>query len=509
MSKFIEKIFPWKKNRQLLREIEAEQFVHKKLLDQLIDLQSVQKNLLEQLLDLQLKQYQQTEINQKNWTALFEQKQDQLVCRLDSLNFQLSMGEKKRRHEAAKQRILRKIACGEKIEVLFIHIVRGTFKLQHLYHLFDKHPAFSIGIIKAPHLASHDKNSPEDILADIISSETEFKEAGLKFHPCRQLADGSFTDPLQEINPDIVFFNNPYELSLSEYYNSSHYPDSLSYYVPYGIMTAAIQKHQYDQDFHMRMYKCFCESKKHLLMAKKYSRNMGDNVVVSGYPWFDDYKEDHSHDPWKQREDSQQTQKKRLIWAPHHMLESWEAFNWSSFLFLSEFMLDLAKELQDKVTIAFRPHPLLKGKLCAHQYWGRKRTEDYYQKWHTAPGTLFSDEENYINLFKHSDAMILDSVSFLSEYLITGNPMLFVSNGETPGWNEFGEELWQIIEKTSSIEGIKQFIENILSQKDIYKNARQSFFENMLEAPLHEKSASCNIFTDICKDLELKNMGSL
>ncbi len=465
---------------------------------------SVQKKLLEQLLDVQLNLHQQNSAYQKNGTQLFEQKLEQLFRCLDSHAFQISMGEKKRRHEAAKQRILRKIAQGKKVEVLFIHVVRGTFKLQKLYHLFDRHPAFSIRIIKAPHLSSQDKNSPQDILDDILLSEKEFSEIGLKCHPCRPLADGSFTDPLQEIRPDIVFFNNPYELSLSDYYHSSHFPDSLSYYVPYGVMTAAIQKHQYDQDFHMRMYKCFCESGKHLSMAKRYARNGGDNIVISGHPWFDDYRDDDAQDPWKQKEDSPHTRKMRLIWAPHHALESWETFNWSSFLLISEFMLDLAKELHDKTTIAFRPHPMLKGKLYAHPDWGSERTEEYYRQWHTAPGTLFSDEENYISLFKHSDAMILDSVSFLSEYLITGKPMLFVSNGKTPRWNEFGEELWQIIEKTSSSEGINRFIETLLSGKDSHQNARQAFFENTLGTPLREKSATHNIFTDICKDLELE-----
>ena len=75
--------------------------------------------------------------------------------------------------------------------------------------------------------------------------------------------------------------------------------------------------------------------------------------------------------------------------------------------------------------IAFKPHPILKPKLYKHALWGKERTDAYYHCWETMENTQL-EMSDYIDLFMTSDAMIFDSVSFMTEYLYTKKPALFL-----------------------------------------------------------------------------------
>src|SRR5690606_23808246 len=121
---------------------------------------------------------------------------------------------------------------------------------------------------------------------------------------------------------------------------------------------------------------------------------------------------------WKNKS----TKLKRIIWAPHHRIdEKGSKYSFSNFLKFHQSFLELAQENSDKIQIAFKPHPLLKQKLYVHKDWGVEKTRQYYNSWAQLPnGQLALDD--YIDLFLTSDAMILDSISFIAEYAFTRKP---------------------------------------------------------------------------------------
>ena len=115
--------------------------------------------------------------------------------------------------------------------------------------------------------------------------------------------------------------------------------------------------------------------------------------------------------------------------------------NHSNFLWLAEKMLSFTEKYKDKIQIAFKPHPNLKKQLISHPGWGKPKVDEYYDKWNSLDNGQL-EEGDYFDLFLQSDAMIHDSVSFLSEYLYTMKPCCYVIKNENlidSFLNDFGK----------------------------------------------------------------------
>lgn len=89
---------------------------------------------------------------------------------------------------------------------------------------------------------------------------------------------------------------------------------------------------------------------------------------------------------------------------------------------------------------------------------------------------------NSPNMFATSDAMITDSISFLSEYLYSGNQGLFL-NSPAQNFNEwflmsmvtFIKDSWYQSDGNDFNE-IENFVNNVINGKDSLKNAREDIY---------------------------------
>jgi CDP-glycerol glycerophosphotransferase (TagB/SpsB family) len=150
--------------------------------------------------------------------------------------------------------------------------------------------------------------------------------------------------------------------------------------------------------------------------------------------------------------------------------------------------------------MAFKPHPMLKNNLYNHPDWGISLTEEYYRKWENlSNGQL--EEGEYIDLFLNSDAIILDSISFMTEYIVTQKPTLFTIRDRSiySKFNEFGILNFNLLYKTNQLEvDIINYIENIINETDTMKNDRIDFINKYLTPP-NNRTASENIYGEVEK----------
>jgi CDP-glycerol glycerophosphotransferase (TagB/SpsB family) len=146
-----------------------------------------------------------------------------------------------------------------------------------------------------------------------------------------------------------------------------------------------------------------------------HAREM-QNIIVIGYPIYDEYQEAKFNTSiWKVADDNL----KRIIWAPHHSIEGNNGLlKLSTFLENADSMLDIARKFHEKVQFAFKPHPMLLQVLYNHPKWGKEKTDKYYKEWENGKNTILTTG-SYMELFKSSDAMIHDCGSFIIEYLYT------------------------------------------------------------------------------------------
>ncbi len=390
------------------------------------------------------------------------------------------------------KRIAKKVAKKSNVKAVFLVLHESIWKYDGVYKLMEKDPRFDPIVVICPYISDDE----ETMVSDMDRAYKDFFAKGYNVVKSYNQETKTWLDVKKELKPDIVLFTSPYKVKKDEYF-VLNFLRCLTVYVPYGIMMANIQQKQYNMAFHSLVWRCYYETPVHKEMAIKYASNKGRNVVVTGYPMCDIFldKNYHPGDNWKIKN----TKLKRIIWAPHHTFEENDnELAYSNFLSCHQYMLDLANSYRDKIQIAFKPHQNLKFRLYAHPGWGKEKTDDYYQTWNNLENGQL-EEGNYEDLFLTSDAMILDSISFISEYCYTGKPALFMVRNNTieKKFNEFGKLAFAQMYKSHSNADVKNFIENtVINGSDPMFNERQEFIRQFL-VPKNNKTASENIFNNI------------
>ncbi|QNL47745.1 CDP-glycerol glycerophosphotransferase family protein [Olivibacter sp. SDN3] len=394
--------------------------------------------------------------------------------------------------ELLHKRLTEKLKRQEKIIVAFFAVHAPVWKLDHVYQLMKADERFDPIIVVIPYVVFGEKQLHEDMnLAYHM-----FVSKGYRVVKSLNEETGEWMDIRQAINPDIIFYTNPHELTRPEYY-IHHFPDVLSCYVQYSFHITHLHEMQYNQLFHNKIWKAFYETSIHKKFAEKYAANKGNNVTVTGYAGTDVFlkPKDPSNDPWKIKD----RRIKRIIWAPHHTIDDDKSFlSYSSFLLYADFFLELAKKYQDQLQFAFKPHPILRPKLSDDKMWGKAKTDAYYERWDTLDNTqLF--EADYVDLFLTSDALIHDSASFMVEYLYLDKPILYTLRDKqvTDRFNTFGKMAFAVHQHAENKEDILTFIQNtVFAGQDDSRPERKKFYEAYLLPP-NQQTASENIIKEL------------
>lgn len=401
------------------------------------------------------------------------------------------------------------------VQVVFLLIHESVWKYDALYRLMENDPRFNPIIVVCPYTLFGD-----DILfEELHRTYNHFSARYTHVVSAWDEENECWTDIKESLKPDLVFFTNPHELTMPEYY-IHHFPDTLTAYVQYSFHITHLNNLQYNQSFHNLVWKLFYETPFHARLAATHAANRGRNVVVTGYPGTDIFLDPtyQPKDPWKPAPAGT----KRIIWAPHHTIfDNDSDLSYSTFLSYAEYFLQLAQAglasesaactetsagtetaasqagaaVTPNVQLAFKPHPVLKAKLYNHPDWGKERTDAYYEAWKTAPrGQL--EEGDYTDLFLTSHAMAFDSASFMTEYLYTGKPSQFLVNDNriTERFNDFGKHVYELLYHAHRQTDIEDFLKTVVEAgHDTLQEARNTFLYETLIPP-NNRTASENIY---------------
>lgn len=383
------------------------------------------------------------------------------------------------------------------INVVFFALFDSVWKYDQLYHLMDEDSRFNPIILVCP-IISYGR---EDMLLNMEKSSNLFLSRGYNVMPAYNPKTRKYVDVRTELKPDVIFYTNPYKGLIDDRYYIDRYPDILTCYTPYGINECNEYKIVYDSLLENLVWKHYLGFTNHIRYAKEYSRVKGRNTVYSGFPGVDRFI--HPHTPTKDVWKIKDRNIKRIIWAPHHTITDYAFVHYSTFLEYCDFMFEMAQKYENNVQIAFKPHPLLRNRL--ELMWGKEKTLEYYSKWENLPNGILNNGA-YEDLFLTSDAIIHDSGSFICEYLYTGNPAMFLSNGKefNKRYNDFAQDCLKRYYIGKNKDDIEQFILNIITGTDSLKKDRHEFIKTALMPP-NGKTASENIIDDLINSLHLPN----
>lgn len=376
-------------------------------------------------------------------------------------------------------RKIKKIRAKEKIKVLFINSTLTSWKTEMLYERMLNNKRF------IPILGISTNRSYSTAKGDLINYLNSKKYSYVDLDSAK--------NSIAEIAPDIIFYASPYP----ENYSKGHYFDKNLQYVFCGVdYCFNITKHEahlshpwydYCWQFYVE-HNDVLKRKVELLGKKAY------NIKVTGVPMQDLLLLDKKNfsDPWHDK-----TGKKRIIYAPHHSFKGFngDGIEFATFMEYGDFMLKIAEEFKDKITIAFKPHGLLYPKLL--KTWGQERTDAYYKKWQEMSNTQYENGE-YVGLFKYSDAIIHDCASFIVEYLYVNKPGLYLvaESNHTDDMFDFVKDCYNSYTHAFCEKDIRTFIIDVINENDSRHNERKSCISNHLIPPSGQ-SACDNIMNAI------------
>lgn len=391
-------------------------------------------------------------------------------------------------------KIIQRIKNKTKIRVAFFISTASKWKYEYLYRLLKKDNRFEVKIVVVP-MHGHGQ---EFMIEEMLNTYNFFKD----YNPIKTYDEinSQYCDIKKEFMSDVIFYSEPYNFVGSQYFISNFYKDSLCCHVQYSFMSDVFFDNFFNQPFHNLLWRFYAETKIHEKFSHHYALNKGSNVVVTGYPGIDMFidKEYIPKNLWQKSN----TKQKRLIWAPHHTIT--EENGTSNFLIYYQKMKDIALTYKDKLFISFKPHPNLKPRLYGLSSWGREQTDAYYKEWESMQNTQLV-ENDYVDLFLTSDALIHDSYSFIVEYLYTNKPSCYMyKDNDKSRWNQVGQQALEVMYKSFNESEIIDFIENVVIKgEDTMHEERVSFVENVLMPPSN-KLASENILQDLIDNLITK-----
>lgn len=359
------------------------------------------------------------------------------------------------------------------INVAFVISDLGKWKTELLFKAMQAHPRFSPEI----YVVSYSNENHHDIayLIDYLEKNN---------YPYHKKENTQVFK--KQSRPDILFYQEPYSGNILSNILS------LFCFVPYAFHTTDA-KWFIDTPMLNIAWQVYYENSLAAKYVSKVMKNGGRNCYVTGLPYSDLFSQPlFSYDsPWKK----QDRKKKKIIWAPHHTINSDRFVCHSTFLDYFDTMFFLANKYKDDIQMAFKPHPVLKSKL--YRIWGIERTENYYSQWESGENTQLV-LGNYVPLFLFSDAMIHDCGSFTVEYHYTKKPVMYLVNEKfrEEGLNEFGRRAFELHYLGKNAKEIEDFITNVIEGKDDLKSAREAFYQECLLPP-DGNNASENIINAI------------
>lgn len=369
----------------------------------------------------------------------------------------------------------------EKIKVAFVIYSSSEWQCEELYRKMEEDDRFEPVVFLCAYMYGNDEQIVYRTYRETCSYFMKAKKPyHILFGGCQQYA--FFKNKLDDYQ--FVFYFNVFE-SMQPYQNNVKFRklNQLVVHIPYGIYLADKKDAYYKFDYYNQiLFKCcwtyFAESVLHKEAAETSERLRAYNVKVSGLPKLDVVLENRvSVRPsiWKE------TAKTciRLIWAPHFNMK--QGMN-GTFYENYQWLFRHAKE-RPEISWIVRPHPRMEsGVLDKGVFQNAEEYQAYLQQWDQLPNARVIPYGDYLDIFITSDAMILDSMSFLSEYQYTGKPLLFLQPEQPRHLGEYGNKLVSHLYQArgNDFEKISKFIDMVLKKEDPMQEERKEFFNTYL-----------------------------
>ena len=322
------------------------------------------------------------------------------------------------------------------IKVAFLTFyIEAWDALDQIWRIMALDPRFEVSVYSIPRKLTGDEGfGGEDRVSDF------FTEHGI---PHTRLSHPDFEEGLAVVRaaaPDFVFVNYPWRRNYPPAYRPERLAEfSRIAYVPYYSMPlvnepgeTGVAGHLYEQKTHQLASLVFTQDP---AVVAAYARTDRGNahVHLTGTPKIDHLVQQAAEGsgrwPIAARKPGPNQpvagRNYRIVWAPHHSYSA----GWLNFGRFSETyrgMLSIAAS-HPEIDFVLRPHPFLFGTLVERGVISARDFENWLEDWNDLTNTTINTDGDYAELFKATDLMVTDGISFIGEYpIVTGRPTVFL-----------------------------------------------------------------------------------
>ena len=275
-----------------------------------------------------------------------------------------------------------------------------------------------------------------------------FTKKGLETYLGCDLKTGKIF-PIKKFKPDIIFYQEPWaNQTIQGPVVASKF--ALTYYIPYFIPNNATYI-EYGLRFHQYLHKYYVLND---LIKNFYASKMdnkGKNLKVVGHTQLDYF----------YLNKNTKKEKKYVIYAPHWAINEAKT-NYATFEWNGKFLLEFAKK-HSEINWIFKPHPSLKQRLKIQNIMSEEEIENYWSDWDKIG--LKYEAGDYLDLFSESYAMITDCGSFLTEFLLTKQPVIHLVSSKATPFNESVQKIVKSYYQAHNTEELDNYLEEVIIQK--------------------------------------------
>lgn len=318
----------------------------------------------------------------------------------------------RRNYPVALERVRGKFRRGEKLNVLFVVTEVAKWKAQSLYDAMEKSGRYRPMICVSKPDASRCALGDEGRVVEEV--RTYFKDKGMHVEVVYDSATGH-GNRLERFDPDIVFYQQSW-FAVKGQLPSDIANRALSCYIPYFVPNYGDLDLDCRQPLHRMLYLHIVlnESWGELFRREARHKLYAGTIVGLGHTMLDDITFDERCGD----------DKNCVIYAPHWTINPEHKpgnLSYSTFLWNGKQILEYAKSHREMSWI-FKPHPNLRSILTRFGVMTKQEVDEYYSEWGKIGRVELSAD--YERAFAESSVMITDCGSFLTEYAVTGKPII-------------------------------------------------------------------------------------
>lgn len=360
---------------------------------------------------------------------------------------------------------------GEKVNVVFVcHRPAVWESLHSVYDALEKDDLFKVTIVAIP----NKKQLPDKGLNHEVY-ESEGAEEFWESYGCvngYNYETHEWLD-LQSLEPDYVFFQQPYNGTRCNQYKSwvvSKYAKIcyLNYFSP--VSFGKIYEECMPQEFMKDLSFYFTQHEQdHQFVLEEY-KGFGHtctDIIMTGYPRYDNFERyrNASERIWKDKDHT----RFRIVWTPRWTTNEG---NCHFFDYKDKFIEFCRNE---NVEFVFRPHPQAFLEWNATGELLEEDAKEYRKKYEENMYMHIDESKSYMDMLYSSDCLITDPSSIMYDYFLTGKPIILcTSNGK----NDTVELLNEGLYKANTWEEICYNLELLMCGKDSLIEKRENIIKH-------------------------------